>query len=235
MNQEDLGLKQQLQRAVRSQEAPPYLETRIRASIEAAARPQPRWRPRWAAVGVACAGLLGITIAYQLGHLRLTTSSQEAYIASVSGRVASIMRVGLGDHLHCAFFRKFPKNPPKMDEFVSKMGPEYSGLIPIVRKEVPERFRIEIAHRCRYHGRQFVHMVLRDDKQLLSLVVAVKEPGETLGQSFLTASVQRFEIASFETQNHLVYLISDLPGNENKAHLVAMAPAVKDLLAKIEL
>jgi hypothetical protein len=52
---------------------------------------------------------------------------------------------------------------------------------------------------------------------------------------FLSGSVQGFEMASFETRDHLVYFISDLPAQENKAHLLAMAPAVKDLLGKLEL
>jgi len=42
--------------------------------------------------------------------------------------------------------------------------------------------------------------------------------------------VQRFEIAGFEIQNHLVFIVSDLPGQKNLGALTALAPAVKDLL-----
>jgi len=226
-------MKELLQRAVRSEDVPPFLEARIRASLQTPATS--RWSPRWAAIGLVAAGLMGVTIAYQLGHLRFTDASKEAFIASVSSHVAKIMQVGFGDHMHCAYFRKFPKTPPPMDEFVAKLGPEYGGLIPIVREQIPTRSRLEIAHQCRYHQRPFVHMVMRDGKQLMSLVIAKKEPGESLGQSFLTASSPGFELASFETRDHLVYFIADLPAQENKGHLLAMAPAVKDLLGKLEL
>ena len=45
-------------------------------------------------MAIAATVLLGVSglIAYQLGHLRLTTASQDAYNASVAGEVASIMR-----------------------------------------------------------------------------------------------------------------------------------------------
>ena len=56
--------------------------------------------------------MTGAGAVYQLGHLRFTTASQESYIASVSNRVATLMRVGLGDHIHCAVFRKSKKTPP---------------------------------------------------------------------------------------------------------------------------
>lgn len=231
MNAEDLRLKEQLRRAVRSEEVPPYLETRILANIRTASSR----RPHWMIAAVAAAGLLGVTVAYEIGYLRITAASQEAYITSLSGRVASVLRAGLGDHLHCAYFRKFPKTPPPMQEFAAMLGSDYSRLIPIVQAQVPSRFRVEAAHKCRYHGRQFVHLALRDGKNLLSLVIATRQPGESLNESFMTASVQRFDIASFETRDHLVYFISDLPASENRQYLSALRPQLTELLGKLEL
>jgi len=46
------------------------------------------------------------------------------------------------------------------------------------------------------------------------------------------SGVQRFEITGFETRDHLVYIISDLPGQENVRILTALAPAVTELLNK---
>ena len=248
MNEEDARLREQLQRAVRSQEVPPFLEARIRANVFAERPPaQPRWSRQWVALAAAALLTMGGAIAYQLGHLRVTTASQDSYIASVSNQVASIMRVGLGDHIHCAYFRKVPKNPPGMEEFVRTMGPEYSALIPVVRKQIPDRFRLEGAHQCKYHDRRFVHVTLRDNTQLMSLVVARKTAGESFeregllpalaqsGLSMYRAGAQRFEIASFESRDHLIYFISDLPKDRNMGHLLAMAPALKEVLAKIEL
>jgi hypothetical protein len=244
--QEDFRLTEQLKWAVRSEAVPPYLEARIRNTIRAGER-RASWVRRLAPVAAALLVCLGGVVAYELGHLRLTTSSQESYIASVSNRVATLMRVGLGDHIHCSVFRKFSKNPPRAEELAEKMGQEFRGLIPIIRQHVPEEYRMVIAHQCRYRGRRFVHVSLKSDSRLLSLVIARKNEGESFavegmlpsfvpaGIPVYKAGVQRFQIAAFESRDHLVYLVSDLTQQQNINMMVAMAPGVKEFLAEKEL
>jgi anti-sigma factor (TIGR02949 family) len=238
------SLRVQLRSAVQNVEIPAYLETRVRAHVAS-----DRWRyPRvlkLAAVAGAALVLAVTTFAYERGYMRWTPQSRESYIASVSGQVATLMRVGLGDHVHCAVFRKYPKAPPSMTEFVAKMGPDYGGIIPIVREHVPSDFRILLAHRCTYHARQFVHMVLGSDSALLSVVIARKSEGEAFqadeimpelsdaGISIYTSNVQRFQIAAFESRDHVVYVISDMPGRRNMEMMQAMAPALKTFLDKL--
>lgn len=252
MSEADLKLRMRLREAVLSEETPPFLEARIRAQIQAAAAATAADRPNsfrlrgWVLATAALALLAAVGISYELGHLRYTQGSQDSYITAMGNRVATIMRVGLSDHLHCAYFRKFPQTPPKTEEFVSKMGPEYAGLIPIVQKHVPERYRLELAHRCRFRGRQFVHLILKDDSQLISLVVARKADGESFsiegvlpslvqsGLPVYRAAARKFEIAGFESRDHLVYLVSDLPGQDNLNQLLAMTPAVREFLGNLE-
>jgi hypothetical protein len=236
-----------LKNAVRSESAPPDLQVKIRQSIEERATGYrfPWLRP-WTAVAAALAVCFGGAIAYQLGHLRLTTSSQESYIASVTNKVATIMRVGLGDHIHCAVFRKYPKNPPKAEEAARDLGIEYQGLAKLVSEQVPKDYRLMMAHRCRYRDRSFVHLALKSDSRLLSVVVAQSRDGESFetegllpaliqsGVPIYQASAQRFEIAAFESQSHLIYLISDLPRQQNTEMMLALAPGVKNFLQKLE-
>jgi hypothetical protein len=235
-----------LRNAVQSEIVPPFLEARIRNTIRMQ-RPSRRWIPQLVSTTAAAAIIGGFTIAYQLGHLRLTVRSQESYIASVSTHISSMMRVGLGDHLHCSVFRKFPKNPPATEEFIAAMGPKYSGLIPIVRSNVPESYRLTQAHQCKYHGRPFIHLSLMDGSNLLSLIMTRKTPGEALNSEKLLpaliqseipmyqASIQRFQMTAFETRSYMVYFVSDLPGEKNTEYMLAMAPQVKDFLKKLEL
>ena len=245
-DQEGSRLREQLKQAVRSQATPPYLETRIRSRIRGAER-RTFWSLRLVPVAAAVVVCLGAVIAYQLGHLRLTIGSQNSYIASVSNHIATLMRVGLGDHLHCSVFRKFPKNPPSIDALTESMGAEYRELIPIVRKQVSEDYRLMLAHQCRYNGRKFVHLSLQSDSRLLSLVIARKGDGESFkienmapslaqaGIPFYRAGVQRFEIAAFESRDHLVYFVSDLPQQQNMEMMLALAPQVQEFLHKLEI
>lgn len=235
-----------LKAVVRSVNAPAFLEARIRNRIRVGAAPR-RWFRLVAPATVAAVIVAGVAMAYELGHLRLTVSSQESYIASASTRVATLMRVGLGDHIHCSVFRKYPRSSPNTEQFIEKMNPRYAGLIPIVRGQVPETYRMTLAHECRYHGRRFVHLSLKNDSNMMSLVITRKAEGESFqtedmlpafvqsGIPVYQAGVQRFQMTAFETREYLVYFISDLNRHQNTDLMLALSPRVKDFLGKLEL
>jgi len=231
--------------AVGNVPVPPFLEARIRHSLRNE-KPGRRWLPRLIPAAAALAVFAGFAVAYQLGHLRLTVSSQESYIGTVSTHIATLMRVGLGDHIHCAVFRKYPTNPPTTEEFIEKMNPQYAGLIPIVRSQVPDTYRMMLAHQCSYHRRKFVHLSLKSDSNMLSLVITRKGDGESFstedmlpalvqaGIPMYQSSVQRFQMTAFETREYLVYFVSDLPKQQNTQLMLALGPKVKDFLVSEE-
>jgi hypothetical protein len=238
---------ERLKQAVRGVEAPEYLKTRLQAHLRTMEHPR-RWRLNlaWAAVGALAVLCLALGLAYQSGYLRLSPGSREAYIASVSNKVPTLMRVGLGDHVHCSVFRKFPKDAPKVADLEKKLNAEYRPLIQVVQSNVPADYHLMIVHECRYHGRKFVHLSLKNDSHLLSLVIARKSEGESFGIEgvlpelvssgipIYRAGVQRFEMAAIESRDYLVYFISDLPGQRNTEMMTAMAPQVNEFLRKLE-
>jgi hypothetical protein len=124
------------------------------------------------------------------------------------------------------------------------IGPEYQPLVNLVRAKMPSDYRMFIAHKCGYMGRQFIHIGLKSDSHLISLVLSTKKPGETYSNSDLApvlsegglnvyrASVQRFQIAGFETENHLAWVVSDASPQRTRELLVALAPDIRNLLAK---
>jgi hypothetical protein len=242
--QSDNGAR--LREAVKSMRTPPFLDARIRNRIHREASGK-RWAPRLAPVAAGLVLAAGLAIAYQLGHLRLTVGSQESYIASVTTRVATLMRVGLADHIHCSVFRKYPKNTPTTQELIEKIDARFAPLVPIVRSQVPDTYRMTLAHECKYHGRRFVHLSLRNDSNMMSLVIARKGDGESfLTENMLPAlvqagipmyqsNVQRFELTAFETDSHLVYFVSDLPKKQNTDMMLALSPRLKDFFVKLEL
>jgi hypothetical protein len=231
--------------AVGNVPVPPFLEARIRHSLRTQ-KPGRAWLPKLIPAASALAVFAGFAVAYQLGHLRLTVSSQESYIGTVSTHIATLMRVGLGDHIHCSIFRKYPKNPPTTEQFIEKMNPQYAGLIPIVRSQIPDNYRMMLAHQCSYHRRRFVHLSLMNDSNMLSLVITRKGDGESFAEEDMLpelvhsgipmyqSSVQRFQMTAFETRDYLVYFISDLPKQQNTQLMLALGPKVKDFLVSEE-
>ena len=243
------SIKQRLRRAVLSQEVDPALQARIRASLREDPRPVwwLAWKPQFVAAAAMLAVCFGGAIAYQLGHLRFTAASQDAFVQQVSSRVPGLLRVGLRDHVHCTVFRKLPKQAPTLDALVQTMGPKYAGLLPIVQSRMPGEYQIVMAHQCRYQGRRFIHIALQGDSKLISLVISRKDDGETFGREHLTAALanselpvyragaQRFEIAGFETQDYLAYVVSDLPQDKNLSITASLAPDIRTFLNKVEM
>jgi hypothetical protein len=52
----------------------------------------------------------------------------------------------------------------------AQLGPDYHSLLSVVKEGVPADLQIVMAHQCSYHGRKFVHLSLKNDSHLLSLV-----------------------------------------------------------------
>jgi hypothetical protein len=239
------ALRDRLRGAVHSIDAPLNLDDRIRAAIRPNLRSMPS-RPWIMAVAACLAIAFGLDVAYQLGRLRFTTESQNAYIASISLRIPSVMAIGLKDHVHCAVYRKYPKAPPSNESLLANLGLADSGLLAIVQPNVPSDFRAMIAHHCSYKGRKYTHIVMQSESHLMSLVIAKKGEGEGLGASGMramlsqsgislyTVGVQRFRLDSFETHDHLVYVVSDLGAEKNSQLMLSMAPALKEFLQKQE-
>jgi anti-sigma factor (TIGR02949 family) len=237
-SQERRNVRARLQTAVREVRVPQGLEDRVRGRLRKARQPRPR-RFHLMSIAATLAVCFGSWVAYQLGALRLTTASQESYVAAISGQVASIIRVGLGDHLHCALLRQRGR---RSQGEVDKLSMEFRELIPIVHQHLPADLPLVLAHECRYHGRNFVHLTFQNGRTLLSLVIARKQDGESLnGANLLPALSQSgipmyatgargFQVAAFESRGFLVYAVSDLSRTDNLGVLAALAPSLQNFL-----
>jgi anti-sigma factor (TIGR02949 family) len=245
-------LRSRLKAAVKTQGVPPELQVRIREQIRSGG--SKNWlQLEWLKAGrLRWAGALAATLVVAAGlwvnqrQERMPALSdrrgQNTYIARVSANLAAVLKVGLGDHIHCSIFRKYPKEPPTIEKMESGLGPTYSGLLPVVRAAVPQGYRMMMAHQCSYAGRHFVHLTFEKDGTFLSLVVARKEPGESLGVlspatessgiPIYQSAADRYEVAGFEAGNYFAYIVSELKGKANLQVAVNVAAGVHNFLIK---
>ena len=126
------------------------------------------------------------------------------------------------------------------------MGPEWAGLVAVARQKVPADYRILLAHKCDYQGRNFVHVTLKNDRSLVSLIVSRKNAAETFsteklapaaqesGVAIYQAGVRHYEVTGFESRDHLAFVVSDLGSEKNLQLTASLAPAVRDFLARLE-
>jgi anti-sigma factor (TIGR02949 family) len=245
-------LRSRLKTAVNAQSVPPELQVRIREQIRTS-RPGsaahlgwlragwPRWAVATAAALVVAAGLWVNDSTERLPALS-DRPGQSAYLSRVSANLAAILKVGLGDHIHCAIFRKYPKDPQPVEKMEADLGPAYTGLLPVVRSAVPKGYKVIMAHQCSYAGRKFVHLTLEKDGGLLSLVVARKQAGESLdglspaaaasGVRIYQSAAGPYQVAGFDAGNFFAYVVSELRNKENLEIAANVAPAVREFLRK---
>ena len=243
-----LRIRRQLREAVRAQEAPAYLETRVRAKIrDAAARPGffGGWT-RWAlaAAALVIIGLGGLAVRTRREPLPALADrpAQDRFIQRVSATISAVLQVGLKDHVHCAVFRQYPANPPSLEKMTKDLGPAYQALVPVVERAVPPDFRVVMAHQCGYKGRRYVHLTLKNGPRLVSLVITRKETGETMqgltpairasGVAVYESAAERWQVAGFETRDFLAYVISDLGARQNLQLAANLAAGVHEFLSE---
>jgi anti-sigma factor (TIGR02949 family) len=240
-------LRARVKSAVRSQQVPPELPALVRERIRTEeSRRSSGWAwmrgPAAAAASVALCALLFIE--YRPERLPATTDrpAQNAYIQKISTAMATILKVGLGDHLHCAVFRKKAASVPTVGEMEKELGPGYRGLLPAIRAAAPEGYTVVMAHHCGYLNRNFVHLTLQKDGSLLSLVIARKEDGESFtnltpatehGTPIYQSTAGHYQVAAFDAGNFFAYVISDMKGKSNLQVAMAAAPAVREVLTKL--
>ncbi len=244
-------LRSRLKAAVLASSVPPDLHVRVREQIR-----QPRRDSRlsslfvwngWAAGAVAMAALV-VTAGVWLNPPRETlpplndAPRQTAFFRRISANIAQVLRVGLGDHVHCAIFRDYSKmTPPPPERMEAELGPEFKGLLKVVKSAIPEGYQVVMAHHCSYMQRKFTHVTMKRGDSLISLVIAEKQPGESLaglsrsanafGIPVYQSGAERFQVAGFEAGRYFAFVVSELRGSRNLQIAQTLAPSVSSLLS----
>ncbi|MBC7928484.1 MAG: hypothetical protein H7039_22810 [Bryobacteraceae bacterium] len=241
-------LRDRLRQAVLSESPSSHLETRILANVRSASRASiwESWRYQTVAATAVLAIVIGAGLSYEVGHLRFTAASQDAFLSSISSRINVMFRPGLNDHVHCAVFRKYPSEVPNADALIAGLSDEYRDLLPAVRSVAGKDFEILMAHECSYEDRGFVHIAMRTGTHLASLVIARKKDGETFataglistleasGSPVYSEDIRGYAISASETKDYLMYVVSSLPPARNSSLLAALTPGIRRVLTRSE-
>jgi hypothetical protein len=123
------------------------------------------------------------------------------------------------------------------------LGTQFGALVPLLKEKLPPDYSIVVGHRCHYQNREFVHLILRRQADLVSLIVTRKN-GESFPPSgaaaiiraaeveLYEASWHNLQVAGMETRDHLVFLVSNVTKADNERIASSLVPAVSDFLRK---
>jgi Putative zinc-finger len=244
-----LRVKARLKEAVKSDGVPAGLRERIQSALrdenfsERKTTPWAPWSLAAAAVLVMCLGGWGTLHLWKL-HRTSSEMSQVSQDLTLSEQIASVLRIGIGDHVHCVIDSHFDKEIMTPEQMAQAMGPDYSGLIPLLKEKLPEGFVISAGHRCQVKGREFIHMVLKHEDQAVSLIITEKQgvsfpaskrvnSAGAQGVSLHQDRLDLLEAVGFETQSHLAFVVSSFDHKENFHLASELAPAVSGFLNRI--
>ena len=143
-------------------------------------------------------------------------------------------------------YRQILHGPVEEGDLTKSMGREFAPLAAIVRDKIPEGSQLRLAHRCRYRGRTYVHLaVAGEDGSLLSVILTPKEGDDSLaaagvlpvvrasGVDLFAAGEDGYQIAAFETEQYLGFVVSNLDRETNLRLAEALAPGMRDIVADL--
>lgn len=239
-----------LREAVRRSAASGHLSAQVRRQLEL--ERQRKVAVPWLRTWVPVAALLVLGVAggvwYRAGHRGLVLDPAEVESAGLLRNVSLAMRAGLDDHLHCSVYggNPVPDRIPALAEAAQDLAPQFRELLSVVERRIPPQFRIYSAHECRRQGRKYVHLQMKADQRLLSVIVTRRGASESLdkdkavlalagaGTSIYQARSLRFQLAALETRDYLAYVISDLPEQDNLMLMAAIAPELRQALERLQ-
>lgn len=157
--------------------------------------------------------------------------------------VASVLALGVSDHLQCAVKgHNYPDiaNPP--EQLRQKLGPQYAGLLEVVQQKL-SGFEVLEAHICSVPGspRKYVHFIARGRGTILSVILTRSEgaqfPSGKTFRSGASDSVNLYEAhlegmnaAGFESKGYLGFVVSDLSRDTTVQIASVLAPPLKAAL-----
>ena len=242
-------IKSELKRVVLNAQAPESLRERIRTDIRRTHRPNFVFSSSWmltaAAAVVVVAVMLGVFFRPD-GNSGKSGPPPLSLIAEAAPDdvAAQILKVGFDGHVSCAIDHGMANNRITAEEMTNKLGPKYKGLVELVKEKMPLNYDLVIGHRCHYKNREFVHLIMRRQEDVVSLIITRKN-GEAFpaagsaaviklaGIPMYEAAWHNLQTAGFETSDYLVFVISNETKRDNVQIASSLMPAVGDFLARI--
>jgi hypothetical protein len=147
-----------------------------------------------------------------------------------------LLRIGLNDHLHCAVAGTYPRQTRK-GEMSDGLGDRFAPMLQPVVDAADGGVALS-AHRCDIQGRAYIHIVLRRDQTLISVILTRRGEREVFPRALAAHVVDAagialhegrrdgYSVACFECGGYLGYIVSALPGEKNDELARRIAPVI---------
>jgi len=243
-------LKDQLKRAVMQEYAPVALRERISGSLRSGRRFKlSTFTLALAAAAALLVIALTVPFAFKSNSIKEPLSLHaEVRSGDVTGQ---LLKIGFDDHVYCAIDHGMANRQFTVEQMSERLGPEYAGLVEVLKQRMPQDYRVVVGHRCHYQGREFIHLIMRNQSDVVSLVITRKNgeafpPGgaaavasaaaidKARGVPIYERAWQNLEVTGIETRDYLAFVVSNSTQDDNLQIASSLAPSVRDFLSKLE-
>lgn len=146
-------LKAQLKHAVMQEYAPAALRERIASDLR-------RGRGfSFSKISIALAAAAAVLViaaaTFLISRPNEKPLSLQAIVApgDVTGQV---LKIGFDDHVFCSIDHQLANKQFTPEHMTENLGPEYAGLVALVKGRMPSDYTVAVGHRCHYQGREFI-------------------------------------------------------------------------------
>lgn len=189
---------------------------------------------RYSRSAIAACLLLAVLIASII--VRQQLSRQQVPLTIVK---TELVQSAVGDHRDCAIRFRLDDKPVELETAGRMYDQVYAGLTKSIFTEEgvgPLGAQVIEAHSCIFKGRRFAHVVLKYRGRVVSLLVTgipdEREPGAVRPAAaqepaiIHCSQVEGYNVSSFQTARHAIFVVSDLAEGENLALTRALEPRV---------
>jgi hypothetical protein len=155
-----------------------------------------------------------------------------------SGRFSALARLAAGDHQNCAIKFALDEKPISLAEAATRYDAAFGRLenvSPAASTLSAGPIRVLERHSCVYRGRPFAHIVIAYKEQVVSVLVADDGAVGSEWWRGIAArelpSAEGYQMASFRSANHIVFVVSSLPTADVNEVAQAMVRPVSSALA----
>ena len=209
---------------------------RIQRALDRERQPRKRTTVRWLALAAGLIVVLGL-VYWRMGSMSLPGDSAAVNTpTSQSAVIADMDRDAVENHQACAL-----SYPPTwafdLQRVKRGLTPRFAPLIEATNK--PGTYDLIEGHICRYQQRQYAHLIFRGNGHTVSVFIERDEPGadpeRSRPQEIDQASYKAYQVASVDTGLHRIFVVSDLPTDENLALANQLFPSTLGFVKELEI
>ena len=196
-------------------------------------------RIRWAVLAASLIITLALGLAYW--RIRSASKSENSYAVSAPTSqppvlIAAVDRDAVENHQVCAL--SYPSNWTFDQQRVARnLTPRFAPLVNAVGRNHASYELVE-GHVCSYQQRQYAHLIFRGNGHTVSVFIEPDDPAANPKSSpslkIDQASYEAYQVASVDTGNHRIFVVSDLPTGENLDLANQLFPSTLDFIRKLE-